>query len=37
MVEERSMTVDYARAISFLKLEIAELKSPGAASPVPVA
>jgi hypothetical protein len=31
------MTIDYARAISFLKHEIAELKSQGVPSPVPVA
>ncbi|WP_155644384.1 hypothetical protein [Burkholderia territorii] len=27
LVEERSMAIDYARAISFLKHEIAEMKS----------
>jgi hypothetical protein len=31
------MAIDYARAISFLKLEIAELKSPDDSSRVPVA
>jgi len=31
------MAIDYARGISFLKHEIAKLKSPGVASPAPVA
>lgn len=37
LVEERSMTADYARAISFLKHEIAKLKSPGGTAPTAVA